>query len=97
MGKRQGPGSEAALVGYKIFLETRARGEFLELPKQIQARLRESIDDLATDPRPPGVKKLSGVKGYRLRKGRYRVLFTIDDKAKEIRIFRIDHRREIYR
>ena len=84
-------------MSYKIFLETRARGEFLELPRQIQTRLRESIDDLAADPRPPGVKKLSGVNGYRLRKGLYRALFAIDDKAKEIRIYRIGHRREIYR
>ena len=82
---------------YKVFLETRARKEFLGLPTQIQDRLREAIDDLAQDPRPPGVKKLSGIEGYRLRKGDYRVLFTIDDKAKEIRIYRIGHRREIYR
>ena len=84
-------------MSYKILLESRARGEFLELPKQIQTRLCESIDDLATDPRPPGVKKLSGVNGYRLRKGLYRALFAIDDKAKEIRVYRIGHRREIYR
>ena len=82
---------------YKVFLETRARKEFLGLAAQVQDRLREAIDDLSRDPRPPGVKKLSGVEGYRLRKGGYRVLFTIDDKAKEIRIYRIGHRREIYR
>ncbi len=84
-------------MSYKIFLETRARREFLELSSQIQTRLKEAIDDLTNNPRPPGVKKLSGVDGYRLRKGDYRILFTIDDKAKEVRIYRIGHRREIYR
>jgi mRNA interferase RelE/StbE len=84
-------------VTYKVFLETRARKEFLSLPAQVQERLREAIDDLAQNPRPPGVKKLGGIEGYRLRKGDYRILFTIDDKAKEIRIYRIGHRREIYR
>ena len=84
-------------MSHKILLETRARAELLALPKQIKNRLSEAIDDLATNPRPPGVKKLSGVNGYRLRKGDYRVLFTIDDKAREVRIYRIGHRREIYR
>lgn len=82
---------------YKVFLETRARKEFLGLPTQIQDRLREAIDDLGQNPRPPGVKKLAGIEGYRLRKGTYRVLFTVDDKVKEVRIYRIGHRREIYR
>ena len=84
-------------MNYKILFETRARSEYLGLPKQTQDRLREAIDDLVTNPRPPGVKKLSGVDGYRLRKGDYRILFTIGDKAKEVRIYRIGHRREIYR
>ena len=82
---------------YEIVLETRARREFLDLPEQVKLRLQEAIDDLAKDPRPPGVRKLSGVDGYRLRKGAYRVLFTIDDQSKEVRIYRIGHRREIYR
>jgi mRNA interferase RelE/StbE len=84
-------------VRYNVVLETRARREFQELAGDIQERIREAVDDLAEDPRPPGVKKLTGVEGYRLRKGSHRVLFTIDDKAKEVRIYRIGHRREIYR
>jgi mRNA interferase RelE/StbE len=84
-------------VTYKVLLETRARKEFLSLSAQVQGRLREAIDDLAQSPRPPGVKKLAGIEGYRLRKGDYRILFTIDDKGKELRIYRIGHRREIYR
>jgi mRNA-degrading endonuclease RelE of RelBE toxin-antitoxin system len=29
--------------------------------------------------------------------GEYRILYRIDDKAREIRIFQIGHRREVYR
>ena len=82
---------------YKILLETRARREYLELPDKDRLRIQEGIDDLATNPRPPGAKKLSGIDGYRLRKGDYRILFTINDRSKEVRIYRIGHRREIYR
>jgi mRNA interferase RelE/StbE len=82
---------------YKILLETRARREYLELPDKDRLHIQEGIDDLATNPRPPGAKKLSGIDGYRLRKGDYRILFTINDRSKEVRIYRIGHRREIYR
>lgn len=82
---------------YKILLETRARREYLKLTDKDRLRIQEGIDDLATNPRPPGAKKLSGIDGYRLRKGGYRILFTINDRSKEVRIYRIGHRREIYR
>ena len=82
---------------YKILLETRARREYVELPDKVRLRIQEGIDDLETNPRPPGAKKLSGIDGYRLRKGDYRILFTINDRSKEVRIYRIGHRREIYR
>jgi mRNA interferase RelE/StbE len=84
-------------VTYRVLLETRARKEFLDLLRKVQERLKEAIDDLAANPRPPGVKKLGGLEGYRLRKGEYRVLFTIDDKARQLRIYRVGHRREVYR
>lgn len=82
---------------YTISIETRARRELLDLPKDIQIRMTEVIDDLSLNPRPPGAKKLSGVDGYRVRKGDYRILYTIDDKKKKVVIYRIGHRREIYR
>ena len=82
---------------HQIFLETRARRDLLDLPKEMQIRITEVIDDLSLNPRPIGAKKLSGVEGYRVRKGDYRILYTIDDKAKKITIYRIGHRREIYR
>jgi mRNA interferase RelE/StbE len=63
----------------------------------VQARISEAIDDLATHPRPPGAKRLVGQDGYRLRQGDYRILYTVDDQALAIRVYRIGHRRDIYR
>jgi mRNA interferase RelE/StbE len=40
---------------------------------------------------------LSGGDGYRLRVSDYRILHDIDDPAKRINIYRIKHRREVYR
>ncbi len=82
---------------YRVEFETRARREFLDLPRELQKRLAAAIDDLSAHPRPPGAKKLTGQEGYRVRKGDYRILYTIDDPNLMVRIYRIGHRREIYR
>lgn len=82
---------------YRIEIETRARREFLGLPDQVREVITEAIDDLAADPRPPGAKRLLVKSGYRLRKGDYRILYTVDDKEGLIRVYRVGHRRDIYR
>ena len=84
-------------MSYRVELETRARSELLDLPKEALRRIAPVIDDLGRDPRPPGAKKLTGQNGYRVRKGDYRILYAIDDALRLIRIYRIGHRREVYR
>ncbi len=70
-----------------------------DLPLVIQDRVKEAIQSLASNPRPSGVKMLSGrLKGiWRLRAGDYRLLYDIDDKAKKIILLELGHRRQIYR
>lgn len=84
-------------MSYRIELETRAKKEFLDLPREIQLRIASVFDDLTINPRPPGSKKLTGHEGYRVRKGDYRILYTVDDKQLLIRVYRVGHRREVYR
>lgn len=84
-------------MSYKVELETRARREYQRLPPRACERVTDAIDDLQTDPRPPGCKKLVGATGYRIRAGDYRVLYTIDDAAGLVRVYRVGHRCEVYR
>jgi mRNA interferase RelE/StbE len=84
-------------LAYRVELETRARRELLDLPRATARLLAEVIDDLQKDPRPPGCKKLVGVDGYRVRKGDCRVLYSVDDGKRLMRVYRIGHRREVYR
>lgn len=85
------------MATYHIELETRARRELMELPRDIQQRIADCLDDLEDNPRPPGTKKLVGQEGYRIRTGDYRMLYIIDDAHRLVRIYRIGHRREVYR
>ena len=44
------------------------------------------------------LEKLAGYDGrYRLRQGNYRVVYEIDDNARQISIYKIGHRGDVYR
>lgn len=66
--------------------------------KRDRGRIVSRINALASDPRPFGCEKLAGaVNAWRVRQGDYRILFTVDDEARVVDIFKIGHRREVYR
>lgn len=66
------------------------------LLKRERQRLVERIAGLAENPRPRGAEKLSGQDKYRLRQGRDRILYAIDDADLLVYIFRVGHRKDIY-
>jgi len=68
------------------------------LSDEVHDRVAEAISHLAANPRPHGAKKLAGKDaGWRIRVGDYRVLYDIADTVRIVRVFRVRHRREVYR
>ncbi|HUE95136.1 MAG TPA: type II toxin-antitoxin system RelE/ParE family toxin [Longimicrobiaceae bacterium] len=65
--------------------------------KKDRQKVVDLITTLAKDPRPPGSLKLTGREGHRVRQGSYRVLYEIDDEKRILTIFKIAHRRDVYR
>jgi len=55
------------------------------------------IQSLADEPRPPGALKLSGRERYRIRQGRYRILYTIEDSVMVVYVIKIGDRKNVYR
>jgi len=85
-------------VVYRVELRPAALRDIKRLPLEIQRRIRPAVDRLATDPRPPGVDKLAAqVNRYRIRVRDYRIVYEIRDAVLLIMVFRIAHRREVYR
>ena len=41
--------------------------------------------------------KLSGLKRYRIRQGRYRILYTIEDSVLVVHVIKIADRKNVYR
>ena len=81
---------------YKVRIVHTAEREMDNLPAVIHTRISRRILSLEDDPRPKGVKKLSGREEYRLRVGDYRILYTVDDKDTIVIICAVSHRREAY-
>jgi mRNA interferase RelE/StbE len=83
---------------YKLLIKPSAAKEIESAPKKDRLRIIQRIKDLSTDPRPPGCEKLSGHDDkYRVRKGTYRIVYTIFDVSLVVCIVKVGHRKEVYR
>jgi mRNA interferase RelE/StbE len=83
---------------FEIVLERVAEKDLRRLSDEVHDRVVEGISTLATNPRPPGAKKLSGSAGnWRIRVGDYRVLYEIADAVRVVRVYRVRHRPDAYR
>ena len=85
------------MAAYKIYFKKSVEKDFRVIPKKDLVKILERIEALAEDPRPPGCEKLSGQQKYRLRQGRYRILYSLQDDELTIWVVKIGHRKDIYR
>ena len=81
-------------MAYRIEIIRAAQKQMLSLPRQAQVTIAHAVDSLAGVPRPPGCKKLRGTELWRLRRGRYRLVYCIDDEAKLVMVVKVAPRRE---
>jgi mRNA interferase RelE/StbE len=66
--------------------------------KNARRRIVEKIGKLAAEPRPSGAEKLAGYDDrYRVRQGNYRIVYLIDDGRLEVTVFKVGHRKDVYR
>lgn len=85
-------------MSYRIEWKPSAERSFRKLPRQAQDRISLRVNELATNPRPDGVKKLGGEENaWRIRVGDFRIIYEIHDGVLMIMILRVANRRESYR
>ena len=85
-------------MAYSVALAPAADRQFRKLPALVQQRLKSHIDSLASAPRPPGTVKMHGEPNlYRIRVGNYRIVYYVQDRAREVLVVKIKDRREVYR
>ena len=85
------------MAAYKIFFKKSVQKDFGSIPKKDLKRILSRIESLSEDPRPKGCEKLTGQERYRLRQGRYRIVYSIQDDELTVWVVKIGHRKDIYR
>jgi len=72
---------------FKVIFSLRAEKEFGKVPEGLKKKFYREFKKLETDPFGSNIRKISGTKnGYRLRVGRWRILFALFSKERRIEI-----------
>ena len=87
------------MAEYRLLIKASAKKEIEAVsPKAVRQRIIERIQALAKDPRAHGSEKLAGsAYRYRVRQGNYRIIYLIDDGRREVTIFKVGNRKNVYR
>ena len=85
------------MAAYNVFFKKSVWKDLESEPKKELNKILEKIRSLSDNPRPPGSLKLSAQERYRIRQGRYRVLYSIQDEELTVWVVKVAHRKEIYR
>ena len=83
---------------YSLVIERSAEKDMRRLSDDVHDRVSDAILKLKSNPRPHGSKKLVGTNGsWRIRVGDYRVLYDVADAIRIVRIYRVRHRKDVYK
>jgi mRNA interferase RelE/StbE len=86
------------LKQYSVILMPQAQKDPDGFSGKFLSKLEHIILGLYDEPRPYNSKKLSGGGStWRIRMGTHRILYEIDDAKNLVKVYRIAHRKEVYR
>jgi mRNA interferase RelE/StbE len=85
------------MAEYRVFFKKSVQKDLSAIPEEDLKRILSRIQSLEEEPRPPGCEKLTGQERYRLRQGRYRIVYSIQDDELSVWIVKVGHRKDIYR
>lgn len=83
---------------YELVIKKSAKKELDSLADEIFLKIDKAILSLKDDPFPhPQSEKLKGEDKRRLRVGDYRIVYAINMMGKILTIYKVRHRRDVYR
>jgi len=85
------------MAAYSLVFKASVQKDFEGIPKKDLRKILSRIKSLAGEPRPHGCEKLTGQNRYRLRQGRYRIVYAVQDEARIVIVVKVGHRKNIYR
>ncbi len=85
------------MAEYKVYFKESVEKDLIAVPKKDLLKILGRIKTLSKDPRPYGHEKLTGHERYRIRQGRYRIVYSIQDEELTVWVVKVGHRKDIYR
>lgn len=85
------------MAAYSLFFKESVQRDFDGIPKKDLRKILSRIRSLAGDPRPLGCEKLTGRNRYRVRQGRYRIVYAVQDEEGTVIVVKVGHRKDVYR
>ncbi|BAU08324.1 type II toxin-antitoxin system RelE family toxin [Fischerella sp. NIES-3754] len=83
---------------YQVEITSRAAKQLKKLPEDIKLRIEQKIQELAENPRPDEVVKLEDSEDtYRVRVGKYRILYEVKDDLLIVKVVKVGHRKDVYK
>ena len=85
------------MAGFEILFKESVWKDLKKVPKNHLKRILSQIEKLKDNPRPNSCEKLTGQELYRVRQGKYRIVYSIQDNELTIWIIKVGHRSSVYR
>jgi mRNA interferase RelE/StbE len=86
------------VAGYSLRIKPSAAREIDGIGRgSDRRRVVERIERLASEPRPRGCVKLAREGFYRVRQGRYRIVYEVRDAELIVLVISVGDRRDVYR
>jgi len=82
---------------YSVQISRSAERQIEALPRRDRRAVIATIQGLAFEPRPHGCRRMKASNSWRVRVGRYRVIYDIDDLSVVVLILKVGHRKDVYR
>ncbi|MDI6451152.1 type II toxin-antitoxin system RelE family toxin [Anaerobaca lacustris] len=86
------------MASYRVILKPSVEKDLRALPQSLVVRVFGHIEALQDEPFPRGVRRLSATDElYRIRVGDYRIVCGVDPDARQVVVYHVRHRRDVYR
>ena len=84
------------MIRYTVSFQPKAKKALISASTTDRLRITAAIELLRENPLPPKALKLKGRDGYRIRVGKYRIIYSFDGNELVIIVLDIEPRRDIY-
>jgi mRNA interferase RelE/StbE len=84
------------MAEYEIYFKESVRKDLRKVPKSNLKKILSRIRKLRDNPRPASCEKLSGQELYRVRQGKYRIVYSIQDNELTVWVIKVGHRKNVY-